>query len=80
MFAGSDSRTSTLFRAAHLFDTMVLIDPETFGARLEHAGFENVSVLAAKESFKFEARKPVVTPSTEVVLPSDVPPSHMTQH
>ncbi|MDQ1438892.1 MAG: hypothetical protein QOK43_2521 [Acidimicrobiaceae bacterium] len=57
VFAGSDSTTSALFRAAHLFDTMVLVDPSTFGARLEAAGFTDVRVQAGKGAFRFRARK-----------------------
>ena len=57
-FAGSDSTTSAPFRAAHLFDTMVLVDPDQFGARLERAGFENVLVDRASKAFRFRARKP----------------------
>lgn len=56
IFAGSDSRTGPLFRVAHLFDTMVLVDPEKFGTRLEKAEFEQVSVLMAEKAFKFQGR------------------------
>lgn len=56
-FAGSDSRPSTLFRLAHLFDTMVLVDPSTLPGRLERAGFTDVKVTAAPEQLRFRARR-----------------------
>lgn len=55
-FAGSDSLTSFVFRLAHLADTMVLVDPDTFAGRLEAAGFEEVEVEGAKSAFRFRAR------------------------
>jgi ubiquinone/menaquinone biosynthesis C-methylase UbiE len=39
VFVGSDSMKSLFMRLIHIGDTLVLIDPETFGARLEAAGF-----------------------------------------
>ncbi len=57
-FAGSDSTSSLAFRAAHLFDTMVLVDPDGFVTRLERAGFEDVVVTNTADAFKFKARKP----------------------
>lgn len=57
-FAGSDSRTSLMFRLAHIADTMVLVDPDTFADRLAAAGFEPVRVDTAKHAFRFQARTP----------------------
>lgn len=57
-FLGSDSRSSLIFRAAHLFDTMVLVDPDEFGRRLEEAGFGEVRVECRRSAFRFSARKP----------------------
>jgi SAM-dependent methyltransferase len=57
-FVGSDSTPSALFRVAHLFDTMVLVDPDTFGARLERAGFTDVKVRTADGAFRFRGRVP----------------------
>lgn len=54
-FAGSDSRTSVMFRAVHVADTMVLVDPDTFAARLEAAGFARVEVQVGKQAFRFRA-------------------------
>ena len=55
VFAGSDRRNSAVFRLAHLADTMVLVDPDTFAARLEAAGFNGVEVQAGKSAFRFRA-------------------------
>lgn len=55
-FAGSDSRTSLVFRLAHLADTMVVVDPDTFATRLRAAGFHEVEVEAGKSAFRFRAR------------------------
>ncbi len=57
VFAGSDSRPSPLFRVAHLFDTMCLVDPQTLPERLQRAGFEDVRVSAAKSQLRFRARR-----------------------
>ena len=56
-FVGSDSTTSLFFRLAHLFDTMVLVDPATFGRRLAHAGFRDVAVDCASGAFRFRATR-----------------------
>jgi predicted methyltransferase len=58
VFAGSDSRWSVGFHLIHLWDTMVLVEPESFAARLEAVGFRDVSVKIAKRAFRFCARHP----------------------
>jgi SAM-dependent methyltransferase len=58
VFAGSDSRWSVGFSMIHLWDTMVIVKPETFEARLKAAGFTDVSVNMAKRAFRFRARHP----------------------
>jgi len=58
VFAGTDSIWSRTFQLMHLFDTMVVVDPESFGARLERAGFVDVAVRKAERSFKFRACHP----------------------
>lgn len=63
-FAGSDSRPNPAFRLAHLADTMVLVDPDTFAGRLEAAGFEHVQVDAGKGAFRFRAATPATTTAT----------------
>ncbi len=57
-FAGVDSVWSPRFQLIHLFDTMVLVDPNTFGTRLERAGFTNASVELGKNRFRFRAQRP----------------------
>jgi ubiquinone/menaquinone biosynthesis C-methylase UbiE len=57
LFVGSDSRVSTLFRLAHLFDTMVVVDPDAFSGRLARAGFDEVKVNAVPGAFRFRAQK-----------------------
>jgi ubiquinone/menaquinone biosynthesis C-methylase UbiE len=59
-FAGSDSTGSLVFRLAHLFDTMVMVDPDSFGSRLEVAGFTDAEVRQAEGAFRFRATRPSV--------------------
>jgi SAM-dependent methyltransferase len=56
VFAGSDSLPGPLFRAAHLFDTMVPVDPRWLPQRLERAGFHDVQVGRAAHQLRFLAR------------------------
>jgi ubiquinone/menaquinone biosynthesis C-methylase UbiE len=58
VFAGTDSRTSLRWRLYHLFDTCVPADPDTFGERLQQAGFVDATVDANPWAFRFRARKP----------------------
>src|SRR6266545_5032992 len=57
VFAGSDSRWSMGLRLIHLRVTMVVIDPDTFGARLEAAGLTQVSIEKARGASRFVARR-----------------------
>ncbi|MGA3239051.1 MAG: class I SAM-dependent methyltransferase [Bryobacteraceae bacterium] len=57
IFAGADSRYSLPFRLLHLFDTMVVVDPETFPDRLKAVGFEDVHVDLNPGAFRFRARR-----------------------
>ena len=57
-FIGSDSTPTLRFRVAHVFDTMVLVPPESFAARLETAGFADVKVRTGNGAFRWSARKP----------------------
>lgn len=57
-FVGSDSLSSRTFEVFHWFDTLVPVDPDTFGARLEAAGFENVRIGVAERAFRFRASRP----------------------
>ena len=56
-FVGSDSTPGALFRLAHLFDTMTLVDHEGFAARLQGAGFRDVRVDRGPGAFRFRARR-----------------------
>ncbi len=58
VFAGTDSLQSRNMRWLHVFDTLVPVDPATFGARLEGAGFEDARVDTNPYGFRFRARKP----------------------
>jgi SAM-dependent methyltransferase len=58
LFAGTDSLYSRSFRLLHLFDTIVVVDPVTFPARLRAAGFSEVHVdVMEPYAFRFRARK-----------------------
>jgi SAM-dependent methyltransferase len=57
VFAGTDSISSPLFRLMHVFDTMVVVDPDGLPGRLEAAGFEDVHVDVNQYAFRFRARR-----------------------
>ncbi len=59
VFAGSDSLQSFMMRLIHIGDTLVPVDPDTFGARLEAAGFEVLGIEKGSQAFRFQARRPV---------------------
>jgi SAM-dependent methyltransferase len=56
VFAGTDSRYSRLLQWIHYRDTFVPVDPETFAARLQAAGFSDVRVDTKPRVFRFRAR------------------------
>lgn len=58
VFAGTDSLMSFSMRLIHIFDTLTPVDPKSFGARLESAGFEDVLVETNPYAFKFRATRP----------------------
>jgi ubiquinone/menaquinone biosynthesis C-methylase UbiE len=58
VFAGTDSRWRLMMPIVHVFDTMVLLPPQTMAARLHTAGFTDVVVETAKTRFRFSGRKP----------------------
>jgi SAM-dependent methyltransferase len=58
VFVGSDSRQSWFMRVIHIGDTLVPVDPDGFGIRLEAAGFEVVVIEKNKDAFRFHARRP----------------------
>lgn len=55
VFVGTDSTWSRLFQLFHVFDTMVVVDPNTFEGRLKAAGFSDVRVDLARRAFRFRA-------------------------
>lgn len=59
LFCGTDNLGSWPFRVFHLFDTMVLVNPDTFAERLRTAGFIDISIDVDKSAsrFRFRARK-----------------------
>jgi SAM-dependent methyltransferase len=57
IFAGTDSIDSRFLRLLHLFDTMVLVNPSSFGDRLAAAGFADVEVDVNEYAFRFRARR-----------------------
>jgi SAM-dependent methyltransferase len=58
IFAGSDSMQSLFMRLIHIGDTLVPVDPDTFGLRLETAGFEVLEIEKNSRAFRFLARRP----------------------
>jgi ubiquinone/menaquinone biosynthesis C-methylase UbiE len=57
-FAGTDSTWSIAFQLFHLFDTMVMVEPDSFGKRLEAVGFGDVEVEVTRKVFRFRAKRP----------------------
>lgn len=57
-FLGSDSLQNLWMRIIHIGDTLVPIDPSTFGARLQSAGFEVFDIQQNSQAFRFRARRP----------------------
>ena len=57
-FVGSDSLQGWWMRMIHIGDTLVPIDPDTFGSRLQRAGFEVFDIQQDSQAFRFRARRP----------------------
>lgn len=55
VFAGLDSIDSPPFRFIHIGDTLTIVDPDTFSARLAVAGFVNVRLEKKSRRFRFRA-------------------------
>ena len=55
VLAGVDSLSNLRFRLIHLGDTMVAVDPDTLGARLDAAGFTHSRVDKTNRRFRFQA-------------------------
>jgi SAM-dependent methyltransferase len=56
-FVGCDSLLSLRMRLIHIGDTLVASDPNTFGARLEAAGFEVRAMERGPQAFRFHAQR-----------------------
>ena len=63
LFVGSDSLQSWLMRIIHVGDTLVPVNPDTFGARLQRAGFEVLEIQKNAHAFRFRARRPGAEPA-----------------
>jgi ubiquinone/menaquinone biosynthesis C-methylase UbiE len=61
-FVGSDSLQNWFMRIIHIGDTLVPVNPDTFAARLESAGFEVLEVQKNSQAFRFRARRPSASP------------------
>jgi ubiquinone/menaquinone biosynthesis C-methylase UbiE len=61
-FVGSDSLQNWFMRIIHIGDTLVPVNPDTFGVRLERAGFEVLEVQKNSQAFRFRARRPPAAP------------------
>ena len=57
-FVGSDSLQSLFMRLIHIGDTLIPVDPDKFGLRLESAGLQIVEIEEKADAFRFHARKP----------------------
>ena len=57
VFAGTDSLNSRFFGLIHLFDNLVLVDPNAFPSRLRAVGFRDVQVDVNPYAFRFRAHK-----------------------
>jgi SAM-dependent methyltransferase len=57
-FVGSDSLQNWFMRIIHIGDALVPVNPDTFGERLESAGFEVLEVQENSQAFRFRARRP----------------------
>src|SRR5262249_33655846 len=52
-FVGSDSLQNWIMRIIHIGDTLVPVNPDTFGTRLQSAGFEVLELQKNSEAFRF---------------------------
>ena len=59
VFAGVDSLSNLRFRLIHLGETMVAVNPDTLGTRLEAAGFTHSCVDKTARRFRFQALRTV---------------------
>jgi ubiquinone/menaquinone biosynthesis C-methylase UbiE len=59
---GCDSLQNWFMRVIHIGDILVPVDPETFAARLQSAGFEVFEIQKNSQAFRFRARRPNGSP------------------
>jgi SAM-dependent methyltransferase len=59
-FVGCDSLPSWLMKIIHIGDTLVPVNPNTFGARLQRVGFDVLEVQKHSGVFRFRARRPAI--------------------
>ena len=57
VFVGSDGVDSLLVRLAHLGDEYTPVDPNTFGRRLQAAGFTGLTLEQVQRQFRFQAKR-----------------------
>ena len=62
-FVGSDSLQNWFMKIIHIGDTLVPVNPDTFGVRLQSAGFEVLEVRRNSQAFGFRARRPTASPA-----------------
>jgi SAM-dependent methyltransferase len=60
-FVGSDSLQSWFMTIIHIGDTLVPVNPDTFGARMESSRFEVLEVQKNSQAFRFRARRPAAS-------------------
>ena len=72
-FVGSDSLQSLFMRVIHIGDTLVPVNPDTFGKRLEAAGFEVLEIAKDSRAFLFRARRPAARSNSSVNSGKDRP-------
>ena len=58
VFVGSDSLQSWRMRLIHIGDTLVPVDPDSVGPRLEAAGFRVLEIETNSAAFRFYAQRP----------------------
>lgn len=66
-FVGSDSLQNWFMKIIHIGDTLVPVNPDTFGTRMASAGFEVVEVQKNSRAFRFRARRLSVAGQTRIV-------------
>ena len=72
-FVGSDSLQNLFMRVIHIGDTLVPVSPDTFGKRLEAAGFEVLEIARDSRAFLFRAWRPAARPNSSVNSGKDQP-------